>query len=227
MISHEQPSLMSLDDLFARIQEGETPEVKLVVKADTQGSIEAVKDALGKIDQSEVRISVIHSGVGGITETDVTLADASDAIVVGFNVRPEPGAKTQAEETGVDMRLYTVIYKVVEDINAARVGMLAPEYHEEETARIEVRETFKVPKAGTVAGCYVLDGEVHRDDQVRIVRDGAIVYDGKLASLRRFTDDVKEVRSGYECGIGIEGFQDIKVGDILETYRTIEVAREA
>ncbi len=227
MISHEQPSHMSLDDLFARIQEGEIPEVKLVVKADTQGSIEAVKDALGKIDQSEVRISVIHSGVGGITETDITLADASDAIVVGFNVRPEPGAKTQAEKTGVDLRLYTVIYKVVEDINAARVGMLAPEYHEEETARVEVRETFKVPKAGTVAGCYVLDGEVHRDDQVRVVRDGAIVYDGELASLRRFTDDVKEVRSGYECGIGIEGFQDVKVGDILETYRTVEVAREA
>jgi translation initiation factor IF-2 len=223
----QQKSHMSLDDLFARIQEGEVPELRLVVKADTQGSIEALKDALDKIDTSEVRITMLHSGVGAITETDVDLADASDAIVIGFNVRPEPKASQLAEKTKVDMRLYTVIYKVVEDINAARVGMLAPEYHEEQTARIEVRELFRVPKIGVIAGCYVEDGEVTRDDQVRVVRDGTIVYDGRLSSLRRFKDDVKSVRGGFECGLGIKDFQDIKVGDIVEAYRTIEVAREA
>jgi len=218
---------VSLDDLFARIQEGELKDLNLVVKADVQGSIEALKDALDKMDQTEVRINIIHSAVGAITETDVGLADASDAIVIGFNVRPTPKAKAMAEEENVDIRTYRVIYQAIEEINAARVGMLAPEYKEEEQALIEVRETFKVPKMGTIAGCYVQEGEVHRDDEVRIVRDGTIIFEGKIGSLRRFKDDVKSVKSGYECGIGIEGFGDIKIGDIIEAYRTVEVAREA
>ena len=171
-----------------------------------------------------MKLVIIHSGVGAISETDVMLASASDAIIVGFSVRPDPKAKQMAEREDVDVRLYTVIYKVIEDINSARVGMLAPEYVEEDTARVEVRATFKVPKIGVVAGCYVADGEVSRDDQVRLVRDGVVVYDGKIGSLRRFKDDVKSVKSGFECGIGLENFSDIKEGDVIEAYRTIEVA---
>ncbi len=219
------PTHVSLDDLFARIQEGQA-EVKLIIKADVQGSIEALKDALEKMDQSEVRINVIHSAVGAITETDVTFADASDAIVIGFNVRPEPKAKVLAERTKVDMRLYRVIYKIIEDINAARVGMLKPTIEEQDSAVVEVRELFKVPKIGTIAGCYVQEGEVSRNDQVRVVREGAIVFDGKIGSLRRFKDDASSVKSGYECGLSVEDFQDLKEGDIIEAYRTVEVARE-
>jgi translation initiation factor IF-2 len=223
----QKKSHVSLDDLFARITEGELKDLNLVVKADVQGSIEALKDALDKMDQTEVRLNVIHSAVGGITESDVTLADASDAIVIGFGVRPTPQAKSLAEKAGVDIRLYKVIYKAIEDINAARVGMLSPDIIEQDTAVIEIRELFRVPKVGVIAGCYVTSGEVSRDDQLRIVRDGTIVYEGKMGSLRRFKEDVKSVKQGYECGIGIEGFQDIKEGDVLETFRTIEVAREA
>jgi len=218
---------VSLDDLFARISEGALREVNLVVKADVQGSIEALKDSLDKMDQSEVVINVIHSAVGAISESDITLADASDAIVIGFNVRPQPKAKALAEEEGVDVRLYRVIYQAIEDINAARVGMLAPEFHEEDTARVEVRDLFRVPKAGVIAGCYVLDGEITRDDKIRIVRDGTIIHDGTIHSLRRFKDDVKSVRQGFECGIGIDNFQDLKEGDIIEGYKIIEVARES
>ncbi len=217
---------VSLDDLFSRIQEGELKDLNLVVKADVQGSIEALEDALAKMDQTEVRINIIHAGVGGITESDVTLADASDAIIIGFNVRPQPKAKSQAEEEGVDIRLYRVIYQAIEDINAARVGMLAPEFVEQDQGHAEVRETFKVPKVGTIAGCYVQQGEIHRDDQVRIVRNGTVVYEGAISSLKRFKDDVKSVKSGYECGIGVEGFGDIKEGDLIEAFKTIEVARE-
>ncbi len=226
LVAHSKKTHVSLDDLFSRIAEGELRELNLVVKADVGGSIEALKDALDKMDQSEVRINVIHSGVGAITESDIMLADASDAIVIGFNVRPEPKAKLLAEQEKVDLRLYRVIYQAIEEINAARVGMLAPTIEEHDTARIEVRELFKVPKIGVIAGCLVQEGEVSRDDQVRIVRQGAIVFDGKLHSLRRFKDDVKSVKAGYECGIGIEGFQDLKEGDIIETYKTISVARE-
>ena len=179
------------------------------------------------MDQTEVRINVIHSAVGGITETDVMLADTSDAIIIGFNVRPEPKAKALAEKEHVDIRLYRVIYQAIEEINAARVGMLAPDFVEEDTGRAEVRELFRVPKAGVIAGCYVQDGEITRDDQVRIVRDSTVIYEGKMSSLRRFKDDVKSVKSGYECGIGIEGFQDLKEGDIIEGFKVIEVAREA
>lgn len=226
LIDHEHKTRVTLDDLFARIKEGELKDLNLVVKADVQGSIEALSDALSKMDQSEVRINIIHSGVGGITETDVMLAAASDAIIIGFNVRPLPVARDLAEKEKVDMRLYRVIYQAIEEINAARVGMLAPTIEERDTARIEVRDLFKVPKIGTIAGCFVQEGEITRDDQVRIVRDGTIIHDGKLHSLRRFKDDVKSVKQGYECGIGIENFQDLKVGDIIESYRIVEVARE-
>ena len=218
-------SHMSLDDLFERIQQGQA-EVPLVVKADTQGSIEALKDSLAKLDQTEVRIPVIHSGVGAITETDVMLADASDAIIIGFNVRPEPKARALAEVDKVDMRLYRVIYKVIEDINAARVGMLKPTIEVQETAVVEVRELFRVPKAGVIAGCFVQEGEVSRDDLVRVVREGTIIFDGTIHSLRRFKEDVRSVKAGYECGVGVEGFQDLKEGDLIEAYRKVEVARE-
>jgi translation initiation factor IF-2 len=226
LLAHEKRTHVSLDDLFARISEGALKELNLVVKADVQGSIEALQDALQKMDQSEVRINVIHSAVGAISESDITLADASDAIVIGFNVRPQPKAKALAEEDGVDVRLYRVIYQAIEDINAARVGMLAPEFREQDTALVEIRELFKVPKAGTVAGCYVSEGEISREDKVRIVRDGTVVHDGSIHSLRRFKDDVKSVKQGYECGIGIEGYNDIKQGDMIEGYQVIEVARE-
>ncbi|MCE5191422.1 MAG: translation initiation factor IF-2, partial [Actinomycetia bacterium] len=226
LLAHEKKSHVTLEDLFSRIAEGELKDLNLVVKADVGGSIEALKDALDKMNQDEVRINVIHSGVGAITESDVMLADASDAIIIGFNVRPEPKAKMLAEQEKVDLRMYRVIYKAIEDINAARVGMLAPTIEEHDTARVEVRELFKVPKVGVIVGCVVQEGEVFRDDQARVVRQGAIVFDGKIHSLRRFKDDVKSVKAGYECGIGIEGFQDLKEGDVIETYRTVEVARE-
>ena len=226
LLAHERKSHVTLDDLFNRIQQGDIRDLNLVVKADVQGSIEALRDALDKMDQSEVHINIIHSGVGGITESDVMLATASEAIIIGFNVRPLPEARDLAEREKVDMRLYRVIYQAIEEINAARIGMLAPTIEERDTARIEVRELFKVPKIGVIAGCLVQEGEVSRDDQVRVVRQGTIVHDGRLHSLKRFKDDVKSVKAGYECGLGIEGFQDIKVGDVIEAYRTIEVARE-
>ncbi len=217
-------SHMSLDDLFNRIEEG-TTELNLVVKADVQGSIEALRDAFDKMDQSEVKINIIHSAVGGVTETDVTLAAASDAIIIGFNVRPTAGARKAAEHEKVDIRLYRVIYQAIEDINAARIGMLAPEFVDKDTGSAEVRDVFRVPKVGNIAGCYVIEGEISRDDKVRVVRDSKVIYEGKIASLRRFKDDVKSVKQGYECGIGVDGYQDIKVGDIIEGYRTEEVER--
>ncbi len=217
-------SHMSLDDLFSRIEEG-TTELNLVVKADVQGSIEALRDAFDKMDQSEVRINIIHSAVGGVTETDVTLAAASDAIIIGFNVRPTAGARKAAEHEKVDIRLYRVIYQAIEDINAARIGMLAPEFVDKDTGSAEVRNVFRVPKVGNIAGCYITEGEISRDDKVRIVRDSTVIYEGKISSLRRFKDDVKSVKQGYECGIGVDGYQDIKVGDIIEGYRTEEIER--
>ena len=222
--AQEARSHMSLDDLFNRIEEGAT-ELNLVVKADVQGSIEALRDAFEKMDQSEVRINIIHSAVGGVTETDVTLAAASDAIIIGFNVRPTAGARKAAEHEKVDIRLYRVIYQAIEDINAARVGMLKPEIVERDTGSAEVRDVFRVPKVGNIAGCYVTEGEISRDDKVRVVRDSTVIFEGKISSLRRFKDDVKSVKQGYECGIGVDGYQDIKVGDVIEGYRIEEVER--
>ncbi len=225
LAEQETKSHMSLDDLFSRIEEGKQTDLNLIVKADVQGSIEALRDAFEKMDQSEVRINIVHSAVGGITETDVTLAAASDAIIIGFNVRPTGKSKQQAEKEKVDIRLYRVIYQAIEDINAARVGLLSPDIVEEDTGIAEIRETFKVPKVGTIAGCYITEGEIHREDKVRIVRDGTVIFEGEIASLRRFKDDVKSVKQGYECGIGINGYQDLKVGDTIEGYVVKEVER--
>ena len=225
LAAQETKSHMSLNDLFSRIEDGKQTDLNLIVKADVQGSIEALRDAFDKMDQSEVRINIVHSAVGGITETDVTLAAASDAIIIGFNVRPTGKSRVQAEKEKVDIRLYRVIYQALEDINAARVGLLSPEIVEEDTGIAEVRETFKVPKVGTIAGCYIIEGEIHRDDKVRIVRDGTVIFEGAMQSLRRFKDDVKSVKQGYECGIGVKGYQDIKVGDTIEGYVIKEIER--
>ncbi len=225
LAEQEKKAHMSLDDLFNRIEEGKQTDLNLIVKADVQGSIEALRDAFDKMDQSEVKINIVHSAVGGITETDVTLAAASDAIIIGFNVRPTGKSKQQAEKEKVDIRLYRVIYQAIEDINAARVGLLSPDIVEQDTGTAEVRDTFKVPKVGTIAGCYITEGEISRDDKVRIVRDGTVIFEGKISSLRRFKDDVKTVKQGYECGIGIDGYQDIKLGDLIEGFKVVEVER--
>ena len=216
---------VTLETLFSEMSENELAELNLVVKADVQGSIEALADALGKMDQSEVRINIIHSAVGAISETDVVLAAASNAIIIGFGVRPQGKARDLAEKENVQIKTYSIIYKAIEDIDAARVGLLKPTEEEVRTGEAEVRETFRVPKVGLIAGCMVTEGEIERTDSVRVVRDGVVVFDGSFASMRRFKDDVKSVKSGYECGLGIEKFQDIKVGDILEAYKVVEVAR--
>ena len=216
---------VTLENLFDTMADAEVKELNLIIKADVQGSIEALQDSLDKMDQSEVRINTIHAAVGAITETDVTLADASNAIIIGFGVRPDAKARAAAEREGVEIRTYSVIYKAIEDIDAARIGMLKPTEEEVQTGVAEVRDTFKVPKVGIAAGCMISEGEVSRDDQVRLVRDGIVVYEGKIASLRRYKDDVKSVKAGFECGIGLENFQDIHPGDPIEAYRVEEVAR--
>jgi translation initiation factor IF-2 len=216
---------VTLENLFDTMADAEVKELNLIIKADVQGSIEALQDSLDKMDQSEVRINTIHSAVGAITETDVTLADASNAIIIGFGVRPEAKARAAAERDGVEIRSYSVIYKAIEDIDAARIGMLKPTEVEVQTGVAEVRDTFKVPKVGIAAGCMVSEGELSRDDSVRLVRDGIVVYEGRIASLRRFKDDVKSVKAGFECGIGLENFQDVKPGDQIEGYRIERVAR--
>ena len=216
---------VTLETLFDEMSQNELKELNLVVKADAQGTIEALADSIGKMDQSEVRINIIHSAVGAISETDVTLAAASNAIIIGFGVRPQPKARDAAEKENIQIKTYSIIYKAIEDIDAARIGMLAPTEEEVQTGAAEVRETFRVPKAGLIAGCMVTEGEVSRDDRVRVVRDGVVVFDGYFGSMRRFKDDVKSVRAGYECGLGIDKFQDVHVGDVLEAYKVIEVAR--
>ncbi|MDR1088892.1 MAG: translation initiation factor IF-2 [Coriobacteriales bacterium] len=227
MAEQQNKQRITLENLFSHIEQDKLSELNLIVKADVQGSIEALGDALAKMDQSEVRINIIHSAVGGVTETDVILAAASNAVIIGFNVRPTAKARQMAQREEVEIKTYKIIYQAIEDINAARVGLLAPEIVEEDTGLAEVRETFKVPKLGTIAGCLVEEGEIGQDDRIRIIRDSMIIHEGTIASLRRFKDDVKSVKAGYECGIGIEGYQDIKVGDMLETFRQTEVIREA
>ncbi len=226
LAEQEKRQHVTLENLFDQLDQGEIKDLNLIVKADVQGSIEALEDALSKMDQSEVRLNVIHSAVGGITETDVTLAAASNAVIIGFGVRPEPKARAAAENEGVQIRTYRVIYEAIEEIDAARVGMLSPDIVEVDTGTAEVRDIFRVPKAGVIAGCYMLDGEMNRDDTARIVRDGTVIYEGKISSMRRFKDDVKSVKAGYECGIGIDGYQDIKEGDLIEGFRVEEVARK-
>ncbi len=216
---------VTLDNLFNQISEGDIKELPIVIKADVQGSVEAVKQSLEKISNDEVRVKVIHGGVGAISESDVMLASASNAIIVGFNVRPDPVAKANAERDGVDMRLYRVIYDAIEEIETAMKGMLAPKFKEVDTARVEVRQVYKITGVGAVAGCYVLDGKISRNDQVRIVRDGIIIADDKMSSLKRFKDNVREVAAGFECGITLEKFNDFKEGDIFEGYIMSEEAR--
>ncbi|HTX67963.1 MAG TPA: translation initiation factor IF-2 [Thermoleophilia bacterium] len=217
---------LTLDDVFARIAEGQVLDLNLVVKADVQGSLEALSDALLKIQHPEVKVQIIHSGVGGVNESDVMLAAASDAIIIGFNVRPSPAATALAESEGVDVRTYRVIYKVTEDITAALVGMLKPTFEEVVLGQAEVRTTFKASKLGTIAGCMVTHGAITRNASMRVLRNDVVVHDGKIASLKRFQEDAREVQEGFECGILLDGFNDVKEGDVLEAYETREVARE-
>lgn len=221
----DTPQKVSLDDLFNQIQSGSVKELNIVIKADVQGSVEAVKQSLEKLSNDEVRIRTIHGGVGAVTESDVMLASASNAIIIGFNVRPEASAKNVAEDQKVDIRLYRVIYNAIEDITAAMKGMLDPVYEEKIVGHAEIRQLFKASGVGTIGGSYVTDGKFVRNAKVRIVRDGIVVYDGELATLRRFKDDVKEVNAGYECGLLFNKFNDIKEGDIVEAFVMEEIKR--
>ena len=216
---------MSLDDLYNRIQEGNVKDLNLIIKADVQGSVEAVKQSLLKLSNEEVAVKCIHSGVGAINESDVVLASASDAIIIGFNIRPDNQAKDMAEREKVDIRLYRVIYNAIEDIESAMKGMLDPIFEEKVIGHAEVRQTYKASGVGTIAGSYVLDGTIQRNCKVRITRQGELIFEGELASLKRFKDDVKEVKTGFECGLVIDGFNDLKVEDIIEAYIMVEVPR--
>ena len=216
---------ITLDDLYKQIQEGDVKELNIIIKADVQGSAEALRGGLEKIDVEGVKVKIIHSGVGAITESDIILASASNAIVIGFNVRPEPNARAMAEQEKVDLRLHRVIYDVIEEIESAMKGMLDPEYEEKVVGTAEVRQTFKVSKVGTIAGCYVTNGKVVRDGKARLIRDGVVIHEGEVDTLRRFKDDVREVAQGYECGMTLKNFNDIKEGDIIEIYVVEEVER--
>ncbi len=213
---------VTLDNLFDSINDGDLKDLNVIVKADVQGSVEAVRQSLEKLSNDEVRVKVIHGGVGAVNESDVMLANASNAIIVGFNVRPDAVAVQNAERDGVEMRMYRVIYDCIEEIEAAIKGMLAPKYRDVEMGKAEVRNVFKLSSAGTIAGCYVTDGKITRNSKIRVVRDGIVVFEDEIASLKRFKDDVKEVASGYECGVGLQKFNDIKDGDVLEAYITEE-----
>lgn len=215
---------LTLEDLHDRIKEGEVKDLRLVLKGDVQGSIEPLRESLERLSSPEIKLRVIHSGVGAVSESDVMLASASNAIILGFNVRPDPKAQKLAEQGGVEIRLYTVIYDAISEIKKAMEGMLEPHYVERGMGRAEVRATFSVPKLGTVAGCYVSDGKILRDGAARLIRDSRVIHQGKVASLRRFKEDVREVQSGYECGIGLLNFSDIKVGDVIEVYELVPVA---
>ena len=214
---------VSLDDLFSRIQEGNMKELNIIVKADVQGSAEAVKSSLEKISNEEVRVRVIHSAVGAINESDVMLANASNAIIVGFNIRPETAARASAEKNDVDIRLYSIIYDCIEEIESAMKGMLAPKYKEVILGYAEVRQVFKASGVGTIAGCYVKEGKIVRNSNVRLIRDNTVVFTGNLSSLKRFKDDAKEVLENFECGLTIENYNDIKEGDIIEAYEMQEI----
>ncbi len=218
-------SRMSLDDLFSQIQSGNIKELPIIVKADVQGSVEAVKQSLIKLSDEEVVVKVIHGGVGAINESDVSLASASNAIIIGFNVRPDATAKATAEREGVDMRLYKVIYNAIEDVQAAMKGMLDPIFEEKILGHAEIRQIFKASGVGNIAGSYVLDGMFQRGCKVRISREGEQIFEGDLASLKRFKDDVKEVKAGYECGLVFDGFNDIQELDVVESYTMVEVPR--
>jgi translation initiation factor IF-2 len=218
---------VSLDDLFARIKEGGLKELNIIIKGDVQGSVGALADALEKVEQTEVRLNVIHTGVGAITESDVMLASASQAIILGFNVRPRPEAASLAEREGVDIRTYRVIYRAIEDVRDALVGLLEPDIVEDIVGQLEVRATFRASRLGTIAGCYVTEGVVRRNAHVRLIRDGTVIHEGRIASLKRFNEDTREVSAGFECGVLIEDYNDVKEGDQIEVFELREVARTA
>jgi translation initiation factor IF-2 len=218
-------SRMSLETLAASMAAGEIKNLNLIIKADVQGSVEAVIQSLEKISNEEVKVKVIHGGVGAINESDVVLADVSNAIIIGFNVRPSALIAEKAKEVGVDIRLYSVIYNAIEDVESAMKGMLAPKFEEEVLGHVEIREIFKVSGIGTIGGAYVQDGKIVRNCDVRLVRNGIVVYTGHLASLQRMKDSVKEVNAGYECGLSIENYNDLKIGDIIESFQMKEVER--
>jgi translation initiation factor IF-2 len=214
-----------LDEVARQISIGGVKELPLIVKGDVDGSVEALADSLLKLSTEEVVVKVIHKGVGGISEGDVLLADASKAIIIGFHVRPNLNARKLAEKQLVDIRLYNVIYDVINEVKSALEGLLSPIISEEVTATLEVRDIFKVPKFGTVAGCYVLEGKIMRSNKIRLVREGIVIYEGDIGSLKRFKDDIREVDSGYECGLNIANYNDVKIGDIIESYKFIETKK--
>jgi translation initiation factor IF-2 len=218
-------SSITLEQLFSQIEEGEVHDLNLIIKADVQGSVGALEQSLEKLQNENVKVRIIHSGVGTVTESDILLASASNAVIIGFNVRPSSAVSSMAEQEKVEIRTYRIIYEVIDDIEAAMKGMLDPIYKEVVMGKIEVRETFKVPGAGVVAGAYVTEGKVARNAKVRLVRDGIVIHEGTISSLRRFKDDVREVAAGYECGIGIEKYNDIKEGDLIEAFAMVEIER--
>jgi translation initiation factor IF-2 len=221
-----QTNRLSLEKLYEQIQQGQVKDLNLIIKADVHGSIEALGDALTKLSNEEVKVKVIHSATGTVTESDISLAAVSNAIIIGFNVRPTPKVQAFAGEENVDMRFYNIIYDVIKDVKGAMVGLMESTYKEHVTGTAEVREIFQIPKVGTIAGSYVTDGKLERGQKMRVVRDGIVLYEGKNSSLRRFKDEAKEVQAGYECGIGVENFNDIKVGDILESFYLEEIRPE-
>jgi translation initiation factor IF-2 len=214
-----------LEDVFSQMEEGEASAVQLVIKADVQGSAEALRDAMTRLSSDEVKVKVISSNVGGITESDVNLAAASSAIIIGFNVRADATARSAIKETGVDVRYYSIIYEAIDDVKSAIVGLLSPEIREQIVGVAEVREVFSSPKFGQVAGCLVTEGTVKRNNPIRVLRDNVVIFEGQLESLRRFKDDVNEVRSGTECGIGVRNYTDVRPGDHIECFERVEIAR--
>jgi translation initiation factor IF-2 len=217
---------LTLDDISAQIQQGGVKELRLIVRADVSGSVEALADSLQKLSTPEVKVRILYRGVGAISESDIMLASASDAIVVGFQVNVPPATRKLAESESVEIRLYSIIYDCINEVQLALEGMLTPDIKEEITSTVEIRAIFKISRLGTIAGCYVQNGKITRNDKVRVLRDGFEIYKGTLTSLKRVKDDVREVDTGYECGIGIQGFNDLEVGDIIESYKTIEVKRK-
>ena len=224
--SHQASNRVSLEDLYSQIQEGKVKELAIVVKADVQGSVEAIRQSLEKLSTDDVKVRVIHGAVGAITETDVTLAAASNALIIGFNVRPDGNATAQSEKESIEIKTYRIIYDAIEDVKSAMIGMLEPEYKEVVNGKAEVRMTYKISNVGTIAGCYVIDGKIVRNSEVRVIRDGIVIFESTLASLKRFKDDAKEVAKGYECGLSIEKFNDLKEGDIIESFAMEAIKRK-
>ena len=224
--SHQASNRVSLEDLYSQIQEGKVKELAIVVKADVQGSVEAIRQSLEKLSTDDVKVRVIHGAVGAITETDVTLAAASNALVIGFNVRPDGNATVQAEKENIEIKTYRIIYDAIEDVKSAMIGMLEPEYKEVVNGKAEVRMTYKISNVGTIAGCYVTDGKIVRNSEIRVIRDGIVIFESVLASLKRFKDDAKEVAKGYECGLSVEKFNDLKEGDVIESFTMEAIKRK-